>query len=165
MASATVSWTDDSFMYLIAVFVMKYIVIALIATFHFLITWGHWLLDPLQGTREQIVVVLFIIPLVMNIIQAWMTDVVIKASAVRSESEADLLTLETNFDNVVGLEEDSEEEQRPDSETSWTRTLIRLMFRRTPAEYTSVSEYYFALVNFEPDCLKEASCVVLRKRG
>jgi hypothetical protein len=48
--------------------------------FPFFSTFAEFLLSPFQGsTKLQILVVMLIFPLIMNIIQAWLIDMVIKA--------------------------------------------------------------------------------------
>lgn len=46
---------------------------------------AEWLLSPLMGsdTRGQVIVVMLIFPLIMNICQAWLIDMVIKAKFER----------------------------------------------------------------------------------
>jgi hypothetical protein len=68
-------------MYLISVAMMKYVVITLIANFNQLKIVVHYFLDGFVG-KQLILFVLFLFPLIMNIIQVLLTDVIFKFNQV-----------------------------------------------------------------------------------
>lgn len=112
-------------MFLIAVFSMKFIVIHLIASLTFLTSLLHPILDPYEGSRTQIVVVLFIFPLVMNVIQAWLTDRVIKAETVVF---------------VAQEIEEGEDIELIRNKRTWMETVIGFMFKRDRGQYSRLDE-------------------------
>ncbi|KAJ3311948.1 hypothetical protein HDV04_003557 [Boothiomyces sp. JEL0838] len=71
-------WIKQLVLFLIAWFFVKLIVtisLVLVPIFGIIATW---ILSPLQDERYQVIFVMFIFPLIMNIVQAWLIDKVIK---------------------------------------------------------------------------------------
>lgn len=68
--------------FLLALFSMKVTVLFLLSHFDFLFTLGSLLLYPVlmfKSPRLEVVVVMLIFPLIMNVLQFWCVDAVIKA--------------------------------------------------------------------------------------
>ena len=92
-----ISWLKQFSLFLISWMLVKFIVMFCISHMNFLQSFAKWILSPLilTGNVElQIVVVMFLFPLVMNIIQAWLIDLIIKGkmgyyTVVRKDEEED----------------------------------------------------------------------------
>ncbi|KND02303.1 uncharacterized protein SPPG_02777 [Spizellomyces punctatus DAOM BR117] len=109
------AWFRQLLLFITAWFFVKLTVVFLLKIFPFFAVIAGWLLDPLVhsgDTRLQVVVVMLIFPLIMNIIQAWLIDMVIKGKSQRvrlrsgsvgNESEVD--SLEDNEDLVEDVED------------------------------------------------------------
>jgi hypothetical protein len=54
--------------------------------------FGKWILTPIANSSSdvQIVVIVFVIPIILNILQAWLTDVVIKGYELVDEEVVDV---------------------------------------------------------------------------
>jgi hypothetical protein len=92
----------------------------------FLPMFAQWVLSFFQNgeKRLQIIVVLFIFPLVMNIVQAWLTDVIIKNKMrvrlpLQDASDQESVRSEVSFEALV-----------QDDSVSWT-DFVRGLFRST----------------------------------
>ncbi|TPX62657.1 hypothetical protein PhCBS80983_g00320 [Powellomyces hirtus] len=90
------AWLRQLLLFLTAWFFVKLFVVLLLHFIPFFATVAQWILDPLvssHDTRLQVVVVMLIFPLIMNVIQAWLIDMVIKGKVPgtrrRSESFGD----------------------------------------------------------------------------
>ncbi|KAJ8324677.1 hypothetical protein BDV3_004904 [Batrachochytrium dendrobatidis] len=74
-------WFKQLCLFITAWFFVKLLVVISLELFPFLGIFGKWVLSPLTAIgdpRFQIVVVMLIFPLIMNIVQAWLIDMVIK---------------------------------------------------------------------------------------
>jgi hypothetical protein len=81
-------WIKQLVLFLIAWVFVKLIVTLLINNVTPLQTFADWILSPLRPhPRLEIAVVLFIFPLIMNIVQYWITDSIIKRRNVFDDSE------------------------------------------------------------------------------
>lgn len=77
-------WLSQFSVFLMGLIIMKILVVIIIEIFPSVVELGHFLLSPLEklgDTRYQIVVVMLLVPLVMNVIQFWLTDQIIKAQS------------------------------------------------------------------------------------
>ncbi|KAI8816916.1 vacuolar membrane protein-domain-containing protein [Fimicolochytrium jonesii] len=76
------AWAKQLLLFLIAWFFVKLTVVAILTLFPFLATVAGWILNPLVSgdtdPRLQVLVVMLIFPLCMNVVQAWLIDMVIK---------------------------------------------------------------------------------------
>ncbi|KAK7049712.1 hypothetical protein VNI00_005743 [Paramarasmius palmivorus] len=76
-------WARQAVLYVVALTTMKFIVIALLALFPGLYRIGEWLLSwtwTEEGDALQVVFTMGIFPIVMNILQFWIIDSIVKAS-------------------------------------------------------------------------------------
>ncbi|KAI9090518.1 vacuolar membrane protein-domain-containing protein [Phlyctochytrium arcticum] len=109
------AWFRQLILFLTAWFFVKVFVVLLLKVFPFLATMAAWVLDPLArdgDTKLQTVVVMFIFPLIMNVVQAWLIDMVIKgkrgkvrlrSGSVGGDSDIDSLVQEEEFiDDIEG---------------------------------------------------------------
>ena len=77
-------WTKQVLVFMGCEFGMKLTVVFLFWLVPWFETIGKWLLSPLEGhARGKVVIVMLVFPLIMNIIQAWLVDGVIKDKAGR----------------------------------------------------------------------------------
>ncbi|EPQ59190.1 hypothetical protein GLOTRDRAFT_136127 [Gloeophyllum trabeum ATCC 11539] len=75
-------WARQAVVYVLAITTMKLLVIALFALFPGIFQIGAWLLTWLGPTDAvQVIFVMGIFPILMNIIQFWLIDSIVKASA------------------------------------------------------------------------------------
>ncbi|KAI9592929.1 vacuolar membrane protein-domain-containing protein [Syncephalis fuscata] len=76
-----VAWLRQLVVFVMALASMKLLVLVVLRIFPFFFWFGKWALAPVEAigdTRVQVVVVMLIFPLIMNIIQFWLVDGVIK---------------------------------------------------------------------------------------
>ncbi len=74
-------WIRQTILFITAWFFVKISVLILLAIFPFIVSFGEWILSPLEQSGDsklQVIVVMLIFPLIMNIIQAWLIDMLIK---------------------------------------------------------------------------------------
>lgn len=74
-------WFKQTSIFCTCLFLMKIVVGILLFFFPFILDIGEWFLSPFEDIgdpRAQIIFVMFFIPLIMNIIQFWITDYIIK---------------------------------------------------------------------------------------
>ncbi|KAI8866897.1 hypothetical protein GQ42DRAFT_127552, partial [Ramicandelaber brevisporus] len=74
-------WLKQSFAFFLALLWMKLTVMLALAIFPFLLRFGQWAMAPVylfKDTRVQIVIVMFIVPLIMNAVQFWLVDAFLK---------------------------------------------------------------------------------------
>ncbi|KAL2911882.1 hypothetical protein HK105_208665 [Polyrhizophydium stewartii] len=84
-------WLKQFTLFIIAWFFVKLLVVISLEVFPFFGQFGEWILSPLARTgdpRLQVLVVMLIFPLIMNIIQAWLIDMVIKGKIGKRASGA-----------------------------------------------------------------------------
>lgn len=77
-------WLSQFSIFFMGLIIMKILVVIIIEIFPSIVELGHFLLSPLEklgDTRYQIIVVMLLVPLVMNVIQFWLTDQIIKAQS------------------------------------------------------------------------------------
>ncbi|KAJ3034188.1 hypothetical protein HK097_004585, partial [Rhizophlyctis rosea] len=75
------AWFRQLSLFIFAWLIVKLLVIFLLDLFPQFACFASWLLAPLENsgdTRLQVIVVMLVFPLIMNIIQAWLIDMVIK---------------------------------------------------------------------------------------
>ncbi|KAI8586893.1 vacuolar membrane protein-domain-containing protein [Geranomyces variabilis] len=80
------AWARQLVLFLSAWTLVKLTVVILLRVFPFFAIVAEWILDPLvssNDTRLQVVVVMLIFPLCMNVVQAWLIDMVIKGKPLR----------------------------------------------------------------------------------
>ncbi|KAG8971541.1 hypothetical protein FRB90_010472, partial [Tulasnella sp. 427] len=100
--------------YILAVIVMKVAVLALLAVFPELLDVGEWLLSWTDGKSSvQIVFVMGIYPIIMNILQFWLIDSIVKASAFLDSLEAERAA--ASAADYEPLRRDSDEEEEVES--------------------------------------------------
>ncbi|CAK5262541.1 unnamed protein product [Mycena citricolor] len=78
-------WLRQATLYVSALTTMKFLVIGLLALFPGLFTLGAWLLSwtwKADGDALQVIFTMGIFPILMNIIQFWLIDSIVKASGV-----------------------------------------------------------------------------------
>lgn len=112
--------------FLIAVFLMKALVVLSISYIPFLSAFAFLIFSIFEGKdpRYEIVVVLFIFPLVMNVTQALLTDSIIKEDRTRiSNGSIDLD--DESLDSVQSLERLVRSTPRP-----WTYYILELFGRK-----------------------------------
>ncbi len=72
-------WKRQTIAFICCLFVMKFMVVTIFRLFPVLFDIGEWLLGwTLYNAKLQVVFVMLIFPLVMNILQFWLVDQVIK---------------------------------------------------------------------------------------
>jgi uncharacterized membrane protein YgcG len=81
LPSRLTAWLRQFALFISAWFFVKVVVVISLQTFPFLSHFATWVLDPISRTgnaKLQVVVVMLLFPLVMNVVQAWLVDMVIK---------------------------------------------------------------------------------------
>ncbi|KAK7470301.1 hypothetical protein VKT23_001732 [Stygiomarasmius scandens] len=76
-------WGRQAVIYVVALTTMKFLVIGILYLFPGLFTIGEWLLSwtwTSKGDAMQVIVVMGIFPIIMNILQFWIIDTIVKAS-------------------------------------------------------------------------------------
>ncbi|GAB5591042.1 hypothetical protein Unana1_05942 [Umbelopsis nana] len=74
-----IQWGKQLIMYNTALVLMKLVVVLIFAICPFLFTFGQWVLEwTMSDYKLQVVIVMLIFPLVMNIIQFWVIDTIVK---------------------------------------------------------------------------------------
>ncbi|KAJ3735231.1 vacuolar membrane protein-domain-containing protein [Lentinula guzmanii] len=77
-------WARQAALYVVALTTMKFLVIGLLALFPGLFKIGAWLLSWTwtdEGDAFQVIFVMGIFPIIMNILQFWLIDSIVKASS------------------------------------------------------------------------------------
>ncbi|KAF7731722.1 hypothetical protein EC973_008894 [Apophysomyces ossiformis] len=110
-------WSTQLAIYIIGLIIMKVVVVAIFHLCPWLEGFGRWVLQWTMGNYKlQIVFVMLIFPLVMNVIQFWIVDTIVKHKATESiylaSDEEVLLTADDNdeeelvtADHIEGEEE------------------------------------------------------------
>ncbi|KAJ3875053.1 vacuolar membrane protein-domain-containing protein [Lentinula edodes] len=86
-------WARQAALYVVALTTMKFLVIGLLALFPGLFQIGAWLLSWTwtdEGDAFQVIFVMGIFPIIMNILQFWLIDSIVKASSSPVALGADL---------------------------------------------------------------------------
>ncbi|KAJ7831892.1 vacuolar membrane protein-domain-containing protein [Mycena leptocephala] len=84
-------WMRQAAIYLVALTTMKFMVIGLLALFPGLFAVGGWLLSWTwsgDGDTLEVIFVMGIFPILMNILQFWLIDSIVKASGVALDLDA-----------------------------------------------------------------------------
>lgn len=105
-------WSRQAAVYIVALLSMKIIVLTIVALASFLSVAAEWLLSWLSGSL-QVVLVMGIFPIVMNVLQFWIVDTILKGSAVPAQPVSlgvgEDIEREPIF-AVVGDEDDDDDE-------------------------------------------------------
>ncbi|KAJ9086080.1 hypothetical protein DSO57_1008009 [Entomophthora muscae] len=75
-------WGGQFLVFLSGLILMKLLVVLILTMFPIILLLGQFFLSPferLEDPRYQVVVVMLLVPLVMNVVQFWLTDHIIKA--------------------------------------------------------------------------------------
>ncbi|KAJ3223530.1 hypothetical protein HK099_001008 [Clydaea vesicula] len=105
------AWLKQLGLFLLSWFCVKVVVVISLNVFPFLSKIAELLLSPLTqsgNTKLQVLFVMLIFPLIMNIIQAWLIDMVIKGKLFKEAEEEDLLQFEDDeyeYENVLNFQE------------------------------------------------------------
>lgn len=78
-------WFGQFLVFLTGLVLMKLLVVLILTAFPFILILGQLFLSPFEGledARYQVVVVMLLVPLVMNVVQFWLTDQIIKARSI-----------------------------------------------------------------------------------
>ncbi|KAI7898888.1 vacuolar membrane protein-domain-containing protein [Cokeromyces recurvatus] len=113
------NWTKQLVVYIMTLITMKIVVVILFSICPWLESFGKWVLSWTMGNyRIQVVFVMLIFPLIMNIVQFWIIDTIVKHKVLGSirlstdeELSEDMLISdgEYNTDDVFFNENGSEE--------------------------------------------------------
>ena len=97
------AWFKQTALFITAWFFVKLTVQIALTTFPFFAQFAQWLLSPLEkgDSRVQVIVVMLIFPLIMNVVQAWLIDMVIKGKSTEIESS-------DSFESVLDGVDDEE---------------------------------------------------------
>ncbi|KAI7898686.1 vacuolar membrane protein-domain-containing protein [Cokeromyces recurvatus] len=76
-----VPWFKQTIIFILAESLMKLCVYGMFRHFPFLFFWGEWVLRWTKGNyKYQVIFVMLIFPLIMNIVQFWIVDTIVKVS-------------------------------------------------------------------------------------
>ncbi|KAI9243380.1 vacuolar membrane protein-domain-containing protein [Sporodiniella umbellata] len=114
-------WAKQLSVYIVSLMLMKVIVVALFHLCPWLSDVGDWVLSwTVDNYRLQVVFVMFIFPLVMNIMQFWIIDTIVKHKTDKENTPATTIRLDADEEDAQTLlrsheesEEDEEERGRP----------------------------------------------------
>ncbi|KAL1924295.1 uncharacterized protein VTP21DRAFT_7330 [Calcarisporiella thermophila] len=102
-------WSKQCALFIVALIIMKAVVLLLFSLMPFLVDFGRWSLAWSMGnTKLQVVFVMLIFPLIMNIVQFWLVDQIVKKKTrkdIRLEKED-----EEAFNEFLALHSDEEDE-------------------------------------------------------
>ncbi|KAJ3004958.1 hypothetical protein HKX48_000974 [Thoreauomyces humboldtii] len=113
------AWIRQLLLFLTAWFFVKLTVVVLLHVFPFFAAAADWILRPLvtsHDTRLQVVVVMLIFPLIMNVIQAWLIDMVIKGKPMLSSARSRTTSADSTGSLDGGDGDDDEEDVMDDIE-------------------------------------------------
>ncbi|KAG1538779.1 hypothetical protein G6F51_009551 [Rhizopus arrhizus] len=105
-------WAKQLTVYIISLILMKVIVVVLFHLCPWILDFGDWVLEWTVGNyRLQVVFVMLIFPLVMNILQFWVIDTIVKhKSDKNSPTSIRLNADEEDAQTLLRSHEESEEE-------------------------------------------------------
>lgn len=85
-----IPWIKQTTVFILAESLMKVCVFGMFRYLPFLFAWGEWVLRWTKGNyRYQVIFVMLIFPLVMNIVQFWIVDTIVKvAPKVQTQNTA-----------------------------------------------------------------------------
>lgn len=108
-------WSKQLSVYIISLMLMKVIVIVLFHLCPWISDVGDWVLRWTLGNyRLQVVFVMFIFPLIMNTIQFWIIDTIVKHKSDKASFTAIQLNADEEYAQVLlRLHEESEDEYQP----------------------------------------------------
>ncbi|KAI8079578.1 vacuolar membrane protein-domain-containing protein [Gilbertella persicaria] len=106
-----VQWAKQLLVYVVSLFLMKMIVIAIFHLCPWLSDFGQWVLEWTVGNYKlQVAFVMLIFPLVMNIMQFWVIDTFIKH---KSEHTSPIIRLDRDEEDAEALLHHEENETDP----------------------------------------------------
>ncbi|EJD48536.1 hypothetical protein AURDEDRAFT_112966 [Auricularia subglabra TFB-10046 SS5] len=109
-------WSRQAAVYVVSLLCMKLFVLAIVGLAPFFTTAVEWLL-AWAGPSLQVIIVMGIFPIIMNILQFWMIDSIVKASAaagaVALATPSDELEREPMFAVASDDEDDDASEAKP----------------------------------------------------
>ncbi|KAI3616689.1 vacuolar membrane protein [Moniliophthora roreri] len=109
-------WVRQAVVYVVALTTMKFIVIALLALFPGLYKIGEWLLSwtwTEKGDALQVIFTMGIFPIIMNVVQFWIIDSIVKASDAPVYLDADSPHDHADREPLFGVPSDDEDDDAP----------------------------------------------------
>ncbi|OBZ84551.1 hypothetical protein A0J61_07399 [Choanephora cucurbitarum] len=111
-------WAKQLGAYVLALVVMKLVVVILFSLCPWLETLGEWVLSWTMGNyRLQVLFVMLVFPLMMNIIQFWIVDTIVKNTPSQfiqlAEDEDDLLISDGEYALPTQHYEDDSDDNQP----------------------------------------------------
>ncbi|CEJ01525.1 hypothetical protein RMCBS344292_15549 [Rhizopus microsporus] len=119
-------WLKQLAVYIISLMLMKVIVVVLFHLCPWIADFGEWVLEWTLGNyRLQVVFVMLIFPLIMNILQFWVIDTIVKHKADKDSS------------TIIRLQADEEDAQRLlRHDESEEESLSRSTIQEPPPKYS-----------------------------
>ncbi|KAI8576139.1 hypothetical protein K450DRAFT_258196 [Umbelopsis ramanniana AG] len=103
-----IQWGKQLLIYITALVLMKLVVVLIFAICPFLFDFGQWVLEwTMSNYKLQVVFVMLIFPLVMNIIQFWVIDTIVKHNEKQEISLGDHVE-EDEFANLLDSVDETE---------------------------------------------------------
>ncbi|KAI8980543.1 vacuolar membrane protein-domain-containing protein [Pilobolus umbonatus] len=100
-------WTKQLIVYVISLFMMKVIVVSLFHLCPWISEFGDWVLQWTEGNhRLQVAFVMLIFPLIMNIMQFWVIDTIVKHKTV---DDHNIKLVREDEENLLDDEESEED--------------------------------------------------------
>ncbi|KAI8971472.1 vacuolar membrane protein-domain-containing protein [Mycotypha africana] len=82
------AWLKQTLIFILAETLMKLCVYGMFRHLSFLFAWGEWVLRWTKGNyRYQVIFVMLVFPLIMNVIQFWIVDTIVKVTPKLSDEE------------------------------------------------------------------------------
>ncbi|KAI7891604.1 vacuolar membrane protein-domain-containing protein [Mucor mucedo] len=109
LKNMVIPWIKQTFIFILAESLMKLCVFGMFRYFPFLFAWGEWVLRWTKGNyRYQVIFVMLIFPLVMNIIQFWIVDTIVKVTPTSiSNNTQPVINQQTASDRNNNADEES----------------------------------------------------------
>ncbi|KAG2234744.1 vacuolar membrane protein-domain-containing protein [Thamnidium elegans] len=105
-------WLKQTIIFVLAESLMKLCVFGMFRHMPFLFAWGEWVLRWTKGNyRYQVIFVMLIFPLVMNIIQFWIVDTIVKVTPTNLTTQQN--GIEANQRQVTSDQDQDTDEQSP----------------------------------------------------
>lgn len=82
-------WLKQTILFSSCLFMVKVCVIIIFTVFPWVEKVGKWILSPFKNPKSEVVFVMLIFPLIMNVIQFWLIDSVIKAKEHQLHADDD----------------------------------------------------------------------------
>ncbi|KAL6309836.1 vacuolar membrane protein-domain-containing protein [Sparassis latifolia] len=124
-------WTRQAAVYLLALLTMKLLVVALFAAWPGIFKVGEWLLTFLgPSDAVQVIFTMGLFPILMNILQFWLIDSIVKgshASSLALPTDTPRASLDPDNEPLfrADSDDDSDDDMRHDIENPRTRSLSR----------------------------------------